>query len=729
MAGLLEAKPTNRARRTAVPLALLAFCFLPLLVLGGCTTIPDGKDAVTAVEIEGSPSEYDQELAEGLSTRASPKFLGIERGVFYEYETLDKDDLAQDLERIERQLRRRGYYEAKVTAARVVRPDPNKDEVRVEIRVDPGAPVKIRRVSTRGLASLPFEASAAATKALALGRGELFDEDALARAKADIARALADEGYAFVRVTAEARVNVTQHAADIDIVVDAGKRSRFGPIKVEGLNDLPEGPVREALQLEEGDRYSATELEVARSALYQLRAFSRVDLEPNFDDPESGVVPLTVHLRESALHTVKVGGGARLDVLRFAASAKLSWEHRNLFGGMRNFVVSTRPGVTFFPTRIDNVVWPTRMLPENALNARLQQPSFLEGRTTGFIDTSYNVYPLLYPLPEGADPRKEVILGYNEVRTAVGLERVVWGRHLPLELSYNWQMNVPFTYQGDKIDGLDTVIVSYPELVTTLDLRDNPISTKSGFYLSNSLQLANPLLFGKVSDVRIRPEARAFVPVDYAKRAVLAARVTLGFLFPKNYGKTLDPNSAEYVNLLSNPTDPNVVRDQEKLLFRAFYSGGPDSNRGYPFRRVGPQGPIGFLQPTGEDCSLGPGDPISDLPSACIRPLGGFTLWEASLELRFEVAQPWSVVAFMDASNVSQEIGRLNFLAPHVSIGPGLRYGSPIGPLRLDLGWRVPGLQIFETNPNTLDVAELDQFANDEWYEAFALNLLIGEAF
>ncbi len=716
---------TSRAWRTKVLRALFAFCFA--WAHAGCKELPPGKDAIAALDIEGAPRAYDDELVEGLNTRKTPRLLGIFWGV-YQYETLDRDELAQDLTRIERQLRRRGYYQAKVMAARVIRTADQK--VEVEIRVQPGEPVLIRSVTTQGLAGLPFDAATKAAQALTLRRGQRFDEDQMAQAKTDVARALANDGYAYADVQAKARVDLTQHAADIDVIVTSGKRATFGPIVIEGLGDLPERPVREALQVKEGDRYSFAELDLARSALFQLRAFSQVEIVPDLRNPESSVVPVSVRLRESALHTVKLGGGVRVDVLRLAASARIGWEHRNLFGGLRNFTATTRPGVTFFPTRIDYFVKPTRLLPENSLNLRLQQPSFIEGRTTGFIDSSYNVYPLLYPLPEGADPERERIIGYNEVSQRIGLSRVVWGRRVPLEVSYNWQADFPFSYQNGLVDGMETVIVSYPELLTTLDLRDNPISTKSGIFITNSFQVANPLLGGVVSDIRIRPEVRAFVPIDYSKRVVLATRFALGFLFPSNYGDTLDPGSPEFVGLLNDPTNPNVVRDQLKLLFRAFYSGGPDSNRGYPYRRVGPQGPIGFLQPTGADCAvLNPDGTRRELPQVCIRPLGGFSLWEASLELRFEVQKPWSVVTFVDASNVSTDVGRLNFNAPHISIGPGLRYASPIGPLRLDLGWRVPGLQIFKRDPNNLDVAELPQYEDDAWYEAFNLNILIGEAF
>ena len=92
---------------------------------------------------------------------------------------------------------------------------------------------------------------------------------------------------------------------------------------------------------------------------------------------------------------------------------------------------------------------------------------------------------------------------------------------------------------------------------------------------------------------------------------------------------------------------------------------------------------------TGANCS----GPVAGLPLACIRPLGGFTLWEASLELRFPLKGALSGVAFADASDVTRDVGRVRFSVPHLSVGPGLRYMTPVGPVRLDIGYRVPGAQ------------------------------------
>lgn len=691
-----------------------------LIFLSGCQTIPAGQDAIERVQLRGVPASQEHEIEAGLSTRSSPLLLGLFPGV-YEYETFDRNALQKDLERVERQLRRRGYYEAKVRAARIVRTDENK--VRVEIEIFAGEQVLIGQLQTTGLAALPFDAAERATRSISIRVGDPFDEDDYEKAKLEMANSLADVGYAFVHVQGRARVDLSERRAIIALDVNPGPRARFGEIRIEGLQEVPERPVRDALLLAQGELYSRRDLEDARTALFQLGVFSKVDIIPHTEDRESQVVPVTIRLEESPLRSLTAGVGARLDVLRLAATGNVGWTHRNFLGGLRKLSINTRPGLTLFPTRVDNIVEPTRALPENALTLRLEQPSIIEGRTLGFVEASYNVYPLLYPLPVGADPKQERIIGYNEVTTSVGLERQFFGRHIPISLSMNWRSNFPFTYQGEihgpnGIDGLETVIVAYPELFTALDFRDNPIQPTRGFYLSNSVQVAVPALGGLVTDVRIRPEARAFIHLDYAKKVVLAARFTAGLVFPQNYGDALINSRG------IDPSSPDVVRDQHKLLFRAFYSGGPDSNRGYPYQRIGPQGPISFLLPPGETCSTTP------LPSTCVRPLGGFTLWEASLELRWKVADPWGVVAFIDASDVNAQVATFGFQTPHISVGPGLRYASPIGPLRVDLGWRVPGLQRLVAEPNeTPDIADVAPYDTQRWWQAFALHVLIGEAF
>ncbi len=242
---------------------------------------------------------------------------------------------------------------------------------------------------------------------------------------------------------------------------------------------------------------------------------------------------------------------------------------------------------------------------------------------------------------------------------------------------------------------------------------------------ATSAQIANHSLGGNVSDVKLQPELRTYLRKVFGKRTMLATRIGFGFLFPSDYGETLDPKNAGAV--ANDPTNPAVISDQQKLLLRAFYSGGPTSNRGYPLRGVGPHGPIGFLFPDPNSSAN-----CSTTPEACVRPLGGLTLWEFSLEARFPISGPFEGSMFVDASDLRRtHVIRLD--RPHLSPGIGLRYRTPVGPLRLDLAYRVPyaqeiGSRYIDTEAGSPSGHADENFLNSYWLP-LSLYFAIGEAF
>src|SRR5581483_1730309 len=90
-----------------------------LLLVMGCTHIPKGRSAVDHVEIVGAHDVDDDKIKDKIATADTPKFLGLFRGVVYDYEIYDRHTVAYDLARIERYYRARGYYDAHARAGRV----------------------------------------------------------------------------------------------------------------------------------------------------------------------------------------------------------------------------------------------------------------------------------------------------------------------------------------------------------------------------------------------------------------------------------------------------------------------------------------------------------------------------------------------------------------------------------------------------------------------------------
>jgi outer membrane protein insertion porin family/translocation and assembly module TamA len=248
---------------------------------------------------------------------------------------------------------------------------------------------------------------------------------------------------------------------------------------------------------------------------------------------------------------------------------------------------------------------------------------------------------------------------------------------------YGFQANFPFDYVG-RTTNVETLFISYGEIFTHLDLRDDPIKPTRGWYFANELQGAGGILGGDANDVRITPEARAYLPLP--KKVVLAFRFALGFLYPFNYARLSQEN---FRNPGPSRAEP-AAKDYQLLFFRGFFGGGPTSNRGYPLRAIGPHDNIPYLSPAGQSSIAGgcnPSDP------ACLLPTGGLSRWEASIELRFIVSGPVAAAIFCDAGDVSPFVFDIRPDRPHLSCGAGGRYDTPVGPIRLDVGYRVPYLQ------------------------------------
>jgi outer membrane translocation and assembly module TamA len=165
---------------------------------------------------------------------------------------------------------------------------------------------------------------------------------------------------------------------------------------------------------------------------------------------------------------------------------------------------------------------------------------------------------------------------------------------------------------------------------------DDLLDPVRGFVLSTTIEPVGGFLAGDVTFIRAVAETRVYQPL--VARLGAAARFRVG------------------------AADP-LGSDEEIPLFERFYAGGINSVRGYERRRVGP---------------LVDDDPV-----------GGRTLVEASLELRHPITESVGGAVFLDAGQVALDSFDFPFDDLRYGTGFGVRYKSPVGPLRVDLGFPV----------------------------------------
>jgi outer membrane protein assembly complex protein YaeT len=178
-------------------------------------------------------------------------------------------------------------------------------------------------------------------------------------------------------------------------------------------------------------------------------------------------------------------------------------------------------------------------------------------------------------------------------------------------------------------------VLSGPSAGMVWNTSDDPFNPKKGEVISLALDQAGAIWGGQYSFYKVTAEAKKYLEVGW--QTIFASRLKLGLADAIGSSKNFP-------------------------LFERFYSGGEKSVRGYGRRRLGPL-------------------------SASNDPLGGLSLIEGSLELRRPIWKELNGALFVDFGQVSTRrfdipVGDLQF-----SSGFGVSYSTPVGPLRLDIGF------------------------------------------
>lgn len=612
---------------------------------------------------------------------------------------LDETELRRDVVRVILIYRQAGYMD--VTVDTLVRRD--AENAFVTFVVYEGEPVRVRRIDLLGVDTLLD--AARLRRDLPLQVGDPFNR-ALFQASADtITALLRHRGYPYADVLRSFDANAESLVAEVTLEAVPGPRMRVGEVRIEGLERVSVGTVRRLTPMREGQWYSDVSLTRAQRELYDLGVFRYVDVQladsmlP--DTPADTTVSVLIRLAEGKRHRVRAGlGYATEECVR----AQAGWTMGNFLGGGRTLDVGARAGMI-------GVGYPTG-------NLGISGP--LCGTLVGDVTADTMTYSL------GASVRQVGFPGLSHA-TSVGLftERRAEPRAyvreatgVNLGVTFNVRTRGPvavaYSYSLGSTQAPAGVYCSVFQACTEEDRAylaqqrafagialtavrrrtDAVLDPSTGSFASATWLTSTPVLGSDPFFSFNRGEASFANYYRVGRRRVLAWRVWGGAILKKVVRTSSD--TARYV--------PPEHR---------FYAGGPNSVRGYSPNELGPLVYVTRDTTVFDSAAAARGDTIySDLRAS---PTGGSSALVANLELRVPspvFSSRMQLTFFVDVGQVWDEAQGLYFSLGDLRVTPGvgLRFATPLGPVRIEAGYngyaREVGPLYFETDSSIVRIRD-----------------------
>ena len=600
---------------------------------------PGQRHRLVALNITGNSYFRTKTLRERMFLEA--KSLQFRRGRY------SNAFLRRDIESICNLYRSNGFRDIVVTSDVADDYKGKKGDLEVTLKVDEGKQWIVAKLQVAGDKKLDLHRIVSTLNST---EDQPYSEFNIAADREQILNYYFENGFPSAQFSWTSTPGPKPNVVNLNYSIQEGNQQSVRQVIYTGLRTTKPELVDKQIHLSPGDPLSPVEMGDTQRRLYDLGIFAKVDMAVQNTDGQTDHKYVLYDMEEASRWALTGGIGAQIARIGGSSAAN----DLSNPGGATGF----SPDLQLDATRIN-------FLGKGQTIALRTRYSNIDKRAT-----------ITYLIPRIFDNRKldlTLTTLYDDsydVRTFASKREEV-SAQLTDRLSKPTTIFFRLTYRNVDVSNLkiDPLLVPLFSTATRTglaavnlvnDRRDDPTDAHRGIYSSVDVGIASHYLGGRNSFLRLL--ARNATYTRLSDKLILARQTSFGIL--PTYGATP----------VTDPADPDPIPLSER-----FFGGGTDTLRAFPQNQAGPRDPLtGF-------------------------PLGGSALLFNNTELRFPlIGDNIGGVLFEDFGNVFDKPGDISFSfhQPHPSdptdfnytvhaAGFGIRYKTPIGPVRLDLAYSI----------------------------------------
>jgi outer membrane protein insertion porin family len=584
----------------------------------------------------------------GVTTLRERMFLQTASLLQFRHGRYSENFLTQDEQSIASLYQSNGFSDVKVTHQVVDDYLGQIGNIAVFIKIEEGPQYFVNSLQVDGIEQLDKKQILSSLSSV---DGQPFSEFNVAVDRDTILARYFESGFPNATFEWSSRPAAQPHRVDVRYVINEGKRQFVREVLVSGLDQTRPRLVYRNLRLNPGDPLSPTAITDTQRRLYDLGVFERVNAAIQDPDGDTADKYVLYEIDEARRYSAAVGFGAELariggcqtcleapaGATGFAPRVSVNLTRNNVWGLGHSVSLRTRAS-TLERQALLNYSWP-----------RFQNNDNLNLSFSGVYEDSRDVRTFSYKREEGSVQLSERLSKATTLLYRVAYRRVGIDEST-LKIS---PLLIPLLAQPVRL-GIAAI-----NLVQ--DRRDDPSDPHKGIYNTLDAGVAGHFLGSQRNFARFLARNATYHRIG--KNVVLARNTEFGA-----------------IHAFRVSVDPQLPASQQILdaipLPERFFAGGATSNRGFP------------------DYQAGPRDPTTGFP------LGGTALFFNQTELRFPlIGDNIGGVLFHDAGNAYSSLSNMSFRVTQHNdqdfdymvhaAGFGLRYRTPIGPVRLDLAYSI----------------------------------------